>query len=237
MNLMFWKKKADTGEDAESTQKSPAEETVVRESNDSESHDTEASDQDAATKPRLGARIKSRLAAFIRRFKKPPVFQAEEESAQDDSGHSKSTPENISPPKPVSLKKRLIFGGAIVLVVLLLIGVGFAVWKIFLSTPEKDADISATVEPPRNVRPAPHAVIPRAEIEALKKKNEELQAQVEAYKKEPQQLRPIESTVSQASDNIRSQSASGEITIDNKDPKTTAMSLKEAIDAMNEGSD
>jgi cell division protein FtsB len=237
MNLMFWKKKADTGEDAETSQKSSAEETVVRKSDDSESHDTETSDQDDATKPGLGARIKSRLAAFIRRFRKPPAFQAEEESAQDDSGHSKSTPEDTSPTEPVSSKKRLILGGAIALVILLLIGTGFAVWKIFLSTSEEDDDISATVEPPRNVRPAPHAVIPRAEIEALKKKNDELQAQVEALKKEPQQLRPIESTVSQASDNIRSQSASGEITIDNKDPKTTAMSLKEAIDAMNEGSD
>lgn len=237
MNLMFWKKKADTGEDAETPQKSSAEETVVRKSDNSESHDTETSDQDDATKLGLGARIKSRLAAFIRRFRKPPAFQAEEESAQDDSDHSESTPENTSPHEPVSSKKRLILGGAIALVILLLIGTGFAIWKIFLSTPEEDDEISATVEPPRNARPAPHAVIPRTEIEALKKRNDELQAQVEALKKEPQQLRPIESTVSQASDNVRSQSASGEITIDNKDPKTTAMSLKEAIDAMNEDSD
>lgn len=228
---MFWKKKADTGVDAETPQENIADETAGREASDTESSD----------KPGLAARIRLKFAGLIRRFKKPPAFQAEagqtqNDSAHADTGHSDSAPEDTPPPK-TNLKKRLILGGAIGLAVLLLAGVGFAIWKIFLSTPEEDADIPAMVETHRDIRPAPPPPASAAEIEALKKKNAELQAQIEALKKEPQQLQPIEPAAPPASENIRLQSASGEITIDNKDPKATAMSLKEAIDAMNEGSD
>jgi len=42
MNLMFWKKKADTGGNAEAPQENPADETVAHESPDAESSDSEA---------------------------------------------------------------------------------------------------------------------------------------------------------------------------------------------------
>lgn len=234
MNLMFWKKKADTGENAENIQENSAESPALRESHGKGSPDPESPDPETLDKPSLAARMKLRLAALIWRFKKPPAFQAEEDQAHDDSGHSESTTEDTSPPEPVNLKKRLILGSAIGLAILLLSGLGFAVWKIFLSTSKHDADTSAPAEISHTARPVPHAEAPSAEINVLKKKNDELQAQVEALKKE--QLQPVTPTVQQASDNIRSQSVSGEITIDNKDPKATAMSLKEAIEAMNAGS-
>ena len=237
---MFWKKKADTGSEAETPQEDTADRTVGREADGPESSDPEMPDQETPEKSGLVARIKSqlartksRLAALIRRFKKPPVFQAEADQAQDDSGHSESPSDDTSSPKPVNLKKRLILGGAIGLAILLLMGAGFAVWKIFLSAPDEDADTPVPVEAPRSARPA----IPRAEIEALKKKNEELQAQVETLKKEPAPQQPAEPTAQQAGDSIPSQSDSGEITIGNKDAKATAKALKEAIETMNEGAD
>lgn len=230
---MFWKKKADTGGEAETPQEDTADRTVGREADDPESSDPEMSDQENPGKSGLAARIKSRLAALIRRFKKPPAFQAEADQAQDDSRHSESPSDDTSSPKPVNLKKRLILGGAIGLAILLLMGAGFAVWKIFLSAPDEDADTPVPVEAPHSARPA----IPRAEIEALKKKNEELQAQVETLKKEPAPQPPAEPAAQQAGDNIPSQSDSGEITIGNKDAKATANALKEAIETMNEGAD
>jgi hypothetical protein len=223
MNLMFWKKKADIGGDAEN----PADKMVVHEALSSESLE----------KPGLVAKIKSQLAALIRRFKKSPALNAAEAQAPDATGHSESTTEDITPSGPVNLKKRLIIGGAIGLFVLLLAGIGVAAWKFFAPQPKHDATAPASAEPPHTAQPTPHAAIPHAETEALRKKNEELQAQIEALKKQPLQQMPAEPAAQQESDNIPPLPVSGERTIDNKDPKAAAMSLKEAIEAMNAGSE
>jgi len=224
---MFWKKKTDTVSEAEVPQEDSVDKIVAHES----------PDQEAPMKPGLAARIKSLLAALVKRFKKPPAFSAAEDQAPDASERSEPTPKNTSSQKPINLKKRLIIGGAIGLLILLLSGIGFAVWKILLSTPKQDIDTPATAETSHPVQPVPHTAIPRAEIDALRKKNIELQAEIEALKKEQQpQQSSTESTAQQTSDNISSSSISGEITVDNKDPKATAMSLKEAIEAMNAGS-
>lgn len=232
MNLMFWKKKAGATGDAETSQDDAAGKAAERESSDSGSSDAEA-----AAKPGLIARIFSPFVALIRRFKKTPAFTAEEDQTTDASGQSESSHEDAPATSPPNLKKRLIIGGVIGLLILSLAGIGFAVWKMFLSAPvEENEDTPAVVEAPRSAQPTPPAGASLAEIEALRKKNEELRAQVEALKKEPPRQQPTESTAQQSGDNIRLSSDSGEIMIDNKDPKTTAMSLKEAIEAMNEES-
>lgn len=216
MNLMFWKKKTGAVGDAET---SPGE--------------SGSPDSEAPAKPGLIAGISSRFAALVGRFKKPPAFSAEEGQAAGATQQPESAPEDASPPSPPNLKKRLMMGGAIGLTVLLLAGIGFAVWKMFLSTPAEEADASAGVS--RTARPAPPGGESRAEIEALRKKNEELKAQIDALKKEQPKQQPVESAAQPPSDNLQS-SDSGDIMVDNKDPKATAMSLKEAIDAMNESS-
>ncbi|MFZ2300921.1 MAG: hypothetical protein WAW10_03505 [Gallionella sp.] len=218
MNLMFWKKKTGAVGDAET---SPDE--------------SGSPDSEAPAKPGLITGISSRLAALVGRFKKPPAFSAEGDQAADATQQPESAPEDASPPSPPNLKKRLMMGGAIGLTVLLLAGIGFAVWKIFLSAPAGEADASAAAGVPRTARPASPGGESRAEIEALRKKNEELKAQIDALKKEQPRQQPVEPAAQPSGDNLQS-SDSGDIMVDNKDPKATAMSLKEAIDAMNESS-
>lgn len=237
MNLMFWKKKADTGGGAETPQENPAGEAVAHEAPDSISSGTEAPDPEpteALAKPGLVARVKLLLAALIRRFKKPPVFQAEGDQAPGAPKSPESEPEDDAPAGPVNLKKRLIIGGAIGLLILLLVGAGFAVWKAFLPAKQEDADTTAAVETLHAVQSAPSAVVPIAEIEALKKKNDELQAQIDALKKE--QSQSDAATAPQASQNIVPSPENGSLTVDNKNPQATAMSLKEAIESMNAAS-
>lgn len=237
MNLMFWKKKADTGGGAETPQESPAGEAVAQEAPDSISSGTEAPDPEPTeelAKPGLAARIKLQLATLMRRFKKPPVFQAEGDQAPGAPESPESEPEDDAPADPVNLKKRLIIGGAIGLLILLLAGAGFAVWKAFLPAHKEEADAAVAVEIPHVVQSAPSAVVPITELEALKKKNDELQAQIEALKKE--QSPPEVPTVPQESRVVIPSPQNGSLTVDNKDPQATAMSLKEAIEAMNAAS-
>jgi len=223
MKLKFWKKNADDGDDAET----PA-------------------------KPGLTARIKLRLAALVRSFKKPPAFYAEEVQAPDVSEQTESVHDDTPSAKPVNFKKRLIIGTAVALLIVILAGVGFAAWKIFLLKPEQKVDTSAkTLEIHHTDQPVPQAVLPSAEIEELKKRNDELQAQVEKLKKEqlnkeqlkkeqlnkePLQQSHAASAVKQANNKIPPSPVSGEIMVGNEDPKGSAMTLKEAIKAMNRGS-
>jgi hypothetical protein len=76
----------------------------------------------------------------------------------------------------------------------------------------------------------------QANIDALTKQNNELQAQIEALKKIQQQQLSA-SQANQATSNAQPPARSGDIAIGNKNPKATAMTLKEVIEAMNAGSD
>lgn len=75
----------------------------------------------------------------------------------------------------------------------------------------------------------------QADIDALTKKNSELQAQIEALKNK--QRRPSVSPASRPDRKAQPPARSGELAIDSRNPKSTAMTLKEAIEAMNAGSD
>jgi DNA repair exonuclease SbcCD ATPase subunit len=75
-----------------------------------------------------------------------------------------------------------------------------------------------------------------ANIDALTKKNDELQAQMEALKKiQQQQLSASQTNL--APGKAQPPTRGGDIAIGNKNPKATAMTLKEVIDAMNAGAD
>jgi len=76
----------------------------------------------------------------------------------------------------------------------------------------------------------------QARAEELRKKEEE-KARVEALKKSPPQQQSLDSSIKQTGGNAAPPPNTGEVTVGSKDPKTNAKSLKEAIEAMNAGSD
>lgn len=229
MNLMFWKKKPKTGEEADTHQDAADDKTVAM----------EVPDLETPSKPGLLTRVKSGLAGLVRRFKKSPAPD-EENEAEVEAPNKHASPvaqaSDAPPIRPRNTKKRLIIGGAISLLILLLAGAGFAAWKIFLSPPEHD-----TADAAPSSQTAAHGEdkldeTPQAEIETLRKKNQELQAQIEALKKEPPPDQPSSPSTGTAGGNAASPPETGDLTISNKDPKAAAQVLKEAIEAMNAGS-
>ena len=75
----------------------------------------------------------------------------------------------------------------------------------------------------------------QANIDALAKKNNELQTQIDALTKKQQQQPPASPT-QQTGRKVQIPLRGGDIAISNADPKATAKTLKEAIEAMNAGS-
>lgn len=234
MNLKFWKKKAPATENADSPQEIENDKTVAM----------EVPDLDSPAKQGLLTRVKSGFSGLLRRFKKTPA-PGPENAASDQASEaqeSEETPEEDNPLlRPMRTKKRLIVGGAIALSILLLAGAGFATWKIFLSPPKHDSTehaAPATAEASHDSPPEEHAEAqtapeaPHSELEDLRKKNEELQAQIETLKKEQKQ---DQSAAADAGNEATPSSGRDEMTISNKDPKAAAQSLREAIEAMNAG--
>lgn len=95
------------------------------------------------------------------------------------------------------------------------------------------SSVSATVLPASGIAPlAPASHIPQTEVEVLRQKNAELQAQLDALKKTQQ---PSSASVKLYPGDRKGNAAGGVATVGNSDPKATAATLKEAIDAMNTG--
>lgn len=232
MNLMFWKKKAKVDEDAPAEEEKPADKNTAPESSSQEQHDSES-----PVKQGVAAKIKSAFSRLTSVFKKPPSFNAEEGEASDKTAPSGDATEEVSDPPPANLKKQMILGGALFLLVLLFAAVGFFIFRHFTSPPKPNTPkpvTPAASETLHTDKPIPHTVAPNPEIETLKKKNIELQAQIESLKKEAAPLpQPVASTGQQISNSGFQPSDNSELTVTNKDPKATALSLKEAIDAMN----
>lgn len=231
MNLMFWKKKPRAEEDTGSPEKETDNDKTVA---------MEVPDLDARPKTGLLARLKGGFSRLVRRFRKspPPEGEETEEAHASNEESSPETQTGESPAiHPARTKKRLIIGGAIGLLILLLSGAGFATWKIFFSAPEPEIAEPATATASHDKPPETQAETEPTEIEMLRKKNEELQAQIEALKNETQQDEPSTPTADGGTKRgSATSSAPEEMTLSNKDPKAAAQSLKEAIEAMNAGS-
>lgn len=245
MNLMFWKKKTKAEADSDTSQEAGDDRTVAM----------EVPDLDAPAKPGLLSRVRSGYASLASRFRKTPAPDTEsEEKTQAPSTHGSAASkagEQTPAIRHMRSKKRLIIGGAIGLLILVLAGAGIATWKIFLSPSPHEAATPATADtshdaPSADQAKAEHADQEQAstaqsethqdEIEALRKKNEELQAQIEALKKEQPPEQSSATAPGAAGENTASAASTGELTISNKDPKAAAQALKEAIEAMNSGS-
>ena len=193
--------------------------------------DPESPDMEAPARPGLLVRVKLRLIALTRRFKKTPISGVAE-------GDEEDTPEI----NPARSRKRLVIGGATGLLVLSLAGIGIAIWPAApppQEQPDTRRDVAAMTSRPGEPAPAPGESQtstpekPQTEIEALKKENAELHARIEALKKELPQQQSSVPPARHAGGNAPSSSASGEMMVGNKDPQATAVTLKEAIEAMN----
>lgn len=224
MNLLFWKKKTpgdtEQGEaDGDRTVAIPRDEETAEENN-----------EENAVRPGLLTRLRNALSAL----RKPRNSDAEAETPEPNAADRQDDETPVVVPAR-NMKKRLIIGGAIGLLVLLLAGIGFAITKILLPHPEQKP---AMAETSHAIHPAPHAETPQTEIEALKKKNAELQIQIEAIKKEQPQVQSPTTRSQETGEHAASAAApsGGEMTVSNKDPKAAAQALKAAIEAMNAGS-
>lgn len=244
MNLMFWKKK--TGTEEEAAQGNLAVNAKPRESLDfvaakqgSAGHNPEPAEHELSgadetspetpAKPGLAERMKLLLGGLTRHFKRTPTFRAEvEPEAPEDEYHEG---------EPVRSRKRLIIGGAVAVVVLLLVGIGVALWPSSEPPQERpDSRHEVTAATPSAAQPAAAPQSSPNEIEALRKENAELQAKIEELKKGQVQQRPAAAPAWQTGTSTPLSSVGGEMAVGSSDPKAAAMTLKEAIDAMNASS-
>lgn len=210
----------------------------------------ESPDLEVPARPGLLMRIKAGFAAFTRAFKAPAAPAAAEEQEAGSRSRSEEAaeaelPDEEQSAEPVRSRKWLIIGGSAVIAALLLFSYGIANWPISEPPPKRwgtrhdQMDISSTPPRPESAYEGFQAPARSpADVEALRKENAELQARIEALKRAPS-LRPprtYPSSATQSGASAPSSSVGGEMTIDSKDPKAAAMSLKEAIEAMNAGS-
>lgn len=243
MNLMFWKKKNGAEEDARENMHASSEQQEALDfvaskqgnarqntkSPEPESTDADEEDLEAPVKHSIAASIKMRFSTLVRHFKKPPVFRA-----GDEPDPGTALPDTALSDEPVTAKrskKWLVIGISSSLLVLLLVALAIVFWPI--SEPPREqagnshesASDAARSTQPKQLRP---------DVETLRRENAELQAQVEALKKQasgqPQLVPPSRQAAGNGSTSIP---PSGDMVVGSKDPKATAMSLKEAIEAMN----
>lgn len=211
-------------------------------------------------------------------WKKKPAgndedLDAEGAAATSSSGEMPDLAEDVLEEaariKAARRKKRMLIFGALGLVILLLLGLLIALWKLFFVPKHQEHVPPVPASEQKIVLPSPHGnkkliklpdielprverqvapqVLPQTspqmnsqtggmpqtqdspeEMEALKKRNEELEAQLNALQQQRQQS-------SYGSDQRGAAAAlgGGQVMLGSKDAKETAMTLKAAIEAMN----
>lgn len=167
--------------------------------------------------------------------------------------------EEMAQIKKLRLKKRLLVYGILGGAILLLLGLAFAAWKLFFSARHEASVQSVPVNAPIIVMPPrqgkknlinlpgvevpadavqvvakPQGGVRPDELEALEKRNAELEAQLRAMKQEAPQSVPV-NPVPAAQRGV-SASNGGQVMLNSKSPKENAITLKEAIEAMNAAS-
>lgn len=240
MNLLFWKKKKPAeGESKDESLEKPDEETTAAESEEAER---------TPVQPGILARVRTKLVAArqrLRRHRESPApaedqspVPAEDQSsapAKDQSPASakgkspaaKNAPGKATVEAPTAdattnipaskVRKRSLLWGTVVVLTLLTAGGGFAAIKWLLA-------------------PAPADM--QAQIEALKKQNQEMQAQIEAQKKESQSKpKPVTAAEENKAWGTTPLSDKGVLVISNEDSKASAQTLKQAIEEMNAASE
>lgn len=221
--------------------------TSLEEDDDDEADDSTGGGVSAESG--LLLRIKAGLAAFSGKFRPRAASVVENDQSAASSGDSKKVSddtgvnqskeagsEEAPEARPPRSKKLLIAGGAFGLTVILLIGIWYTIWPIITpskKTPDAKTDIAPAASGGIKMGKVPEKT--RTETDAPKKENAELQPRLEASAEEVPQS-AVQPDI-QSARKAPLVSSGGEISIGNNDPKAAAMTLKEAIEAMNAQSD
>lgn len=173
---------------------------------------------EAPARPGLFARIRARLAAAERRRRKRRESPAADDAPEKTGAEApaEDAPDDIP---AAGTKRRWLLLGALLAAIALAAGGGLAAWKWLLA-------------------PAPADM--RAQIEALKKQNQEMQARIEAMKKEnPDKPQPDAAAVENKppGEYAATPPGAGVLIISDKDTKAGAQALKQAIEEMNAASE
>ncbi|MEW5943640.1 MAG: hypothetical protein AB1710_07300 [Pseudomonadota bacterium] len=222
MNLTFWKKKKAAEENSESA----SDEAVA-----------DASEADQPAKPGWLAHLKSRLKAskLLARKKRTPPEEEGSEPLAEQAGDDHPDMEPV-----LTVKRGKWRPLALALLIVLAGGGGFAA-RAWLSPPQpQKTHLPAPAAAPLPVtaipRPAASSSPDKAEIEALKKRNQEMQAQIEVLKKQNQEMQAQAEAVKNQGKSVPPVTAStppargGVMTISGKE---SAEGLKKAIEEMN----
>ena len=213
-----------------------------------EQDDLASTATEAPDRPVLAIRLKMQLAALVQRFRKTPAADPNEDDEKKSSiGRSEVSPkdelEGEAEIVPTHPRKRLVIGGAIGLPVLLLAGIVIVYLPISEPPPQRlgtrhdttsIASHSAVTGTASDESQASAPKEPLSETEILKKENAELQARIEALEKAQPPAAPP--AWQPGGKGAYAPSASGEIMLGSENPQSAAMSLKEAIEAMNASS-
>lgn len=220
MNLKFWQKKK------------PGDEADPKDAEETESLQAGWLD-----------RVKNALAMIRLPWRKqhsPDNGEMPEASAAPDEKEPRA--ETAEPRLAAnSRKKLLLLGGAAGLLVLLIAG-GIAVWLLQAPEPQQETPPaqatprqgvkSSPAQPPEQQKePVAAANEMEAQIEALRKQNQEMQKQIETLKarqEKPAAPGADARTAAQAGDEV--------LVINGKDPRKSAELLKKAIEEMNAAS-
>lgn len=192
-------------------------------------------------------------------WKKKPAA-ADDDEAANAAVHAKPHGEETTADAPEITasrsKKILLVSAVMALTVLSLVLVGLAAKRIFSPSESPATDVPASDATPQPVLPTLHGdkklislpaielqkIEPRAMepgqagIEALKNKNVELQTQLDELKKQQAQAQSTPAASAPAQPAVRkaqSSTADGDVVLGSKNPKSNAMSIKEAIAEMN----
>ncbi|MEN6585608.1 MAG: hypothetical protein ABFE02_06090 [Sulfuricella sp.] len=227
MNLKFWKKKAPA--DAEESD-SVDDKTVAipREAEAAEAH------EEGSVRPSLLARVRNALSAL----RKPRDSSAEAGDGEAET-HDRDKPAAASrrdAEEPViapvrNLKKRLIIGGMLGAVVLLLAGIGLTAWTLLAPKHAEPHTPPATTHNAATIMPkAQDSAAMQAQIEALKQQNAKMHSELESMKKTGKDETPAAS----GAEGGATKSGSGDVVLfSGKDTKASAAALKQAIEEMN----
>jgi hypothetical protein len=226
MNLKFWKKKAPADAEESDDDKTVA---IPREAEATEAHEEES------VRPGLLARVRNALSAL----RKPRDSSAAAGDGEAET-HGRDKPaaadrRDAEEPLVVpvrNLKKRLIIGGMLGAVVLLLAGIGLTAWTLLAPKHAEPHNPPATAHnTATTAAKATDSAAMQAQIEALKQQNAKMHSELEAMKKTGQEG---ETPAAAGKEDGPAKTAGGDVLLfSGKDTKASAAALKQAIEEMN----
>ncbi|BCB26285.1 hypothetical protein SKTS_11710 [Sulfurimicrobium lacus] len=224
MNLKFWKKKAPADAEEGDTD---GDKTVAI------PREAEASEEESV-RPGLLARVRNAL--FALRKPRDSSTEAGDGEAETHGRDKPAAADRGDAEEPLvvpvrNLKKRLIIGGMLGAVVLLLAGIGLTAWTLLAPKhAEQNNSPAAAHNTATTAAKATGSAAMQAQIEALKQQNAKMLSELEAMKKTGQDETPAAA----GKEDGAAKTAGGDVLLfSGKDTKASAAALKQAIEEMN----